>query len=122
MQTIAKQSNGLNKAIKEIKFISLDKENRKLITARLRAERKFKRDGMLDYKRGIEEGIEKGNENTRESLYMGIQLALESRFNSKGLASMPLIEKVKDIEVLKQIMRHAIKSDSLDAIKTILSE
>jgi predicted transposase/invertase (TIGR01784 family) len=102
------------KAIKEIKFISLDKENRKLIAARLRAERKFKRDGMLNYQKGIEVA--------RESLYMGIQLTLESRFNSKGLALMPSIEKIKDIEVLKQIMKLAIKSDSLDVIKKILSE
>ena len=55
MKTIMKKSNGLNKAIKEIKFIYLDEESRKLHAARLNAERKYKKDL---YEKGIEEGIE----------------------------------------------------------------
>jgi predicted transposase/invertase (TIGR01784 family) len=38
MKSIMKKSKGLNKAKKEVKFISLNQENRKLMAARLLAE------------------------------------------------------------------------------------
>lgn len=54
MKTIMKKSNGLNKAVKEIKFISLDKESRKLHAAKLNAERKYKQKNKAMYEKGKE--------------------------------------------------------------------
>lgn len=68
------------------------------------------------YEDGVLAGIEKGI----ESVCLGIQMTLESRFNSKGLALMPLIKKIKDLELLKKIMEVSIKCNDLSEVKKLL--
>jgi flagellar biosynthesis/type III secretory pathway protein FliH len=127
-----------------VKFISLDVESRKLHEARLRAERNYQKksyekgllegiekgkqeglsEGIMKGKlEGLSQGIEKGREEALvESLYLGIELTLESHFNSKGLALLTSVKKIKDIEKLKKILETSIKSSSLDEVKQLLSK
>ena len=91
--------------------------------SRLKAELDYNTNINSALKKGREEGIQIGEERGREeALYLGIQLALETRFNSKGLALLPSIKKIKDLEKLKKILEATIKAPYLEEIKLLLSK
>ncbi len=142
MKTLEKKNPKIRKAISELKTISLSEKNRQLYEMRLKAELDYAsnmegayEDGVLagiekgiekgveqGIERGIEQGREEGYSKARESLYLGIQLTLESRFNSKGLALMAQIKKIKDLDLLKKIMELSIKCNDLSEVKKVLKK
>ncbi|MEI2691083.1 MAG: cytosolic protein [Anaerolineae bacterium] len=65
--------------------------------------RKGRQQGL---EQGLEQGIEQGK---REGLWTAIQLGLDLRFGAPGMALLPEIYKIEDVDVLKTIT---------DAIKT----
>jgi len=82
MKTISKKSNGLNRAVKELKYISLDKESRKLHEARLRAERKFQK---TIYEKGKEDGLAEGIEKGKQE---GLSEGIEKEKNDIALTML----------------------------------
>jgi predicted transposase/invertase (TIGR01784 family) len=61
--------------MKEVKFISLDEENRKLMAARLQAERKYQKNTNLIYEKGKLEGkLEGVLETALDFLDFGMEL------------------------------------------------
>ena len=123
MKTLEKKNPKIKKAITELKILSLDKKSRELYESRLKAELDYNTNINSALKKGREEGIQIGEERGREeALYLGIQLALETRFNSKGLALLPSIKKIKDLEKLKKILEATIKAPYLEEIKLLLSK
>ncbi|HLC15687.1 MAG TPA: hypothetical protein VJL89_05620 [Thermodesulfovibrionia bacterium] len=63
------------------------------------------------------EGHKEGEIN---GLLRSIQLNLTIRFGSESLAFMKLIEKIKDIERLQNILEHIIKADTIEEVKGLL--
>ena len=122
MKTLEKKNPKIKKAITELKTLSLDKKSRELYESRLKAELDYNTNIKSALNKGREEGIQIGEERGREALYQGIQLALEVRFNSKGLALLPAVKKIKDLEKLKKILEVAIRAASLEEIKVLLSK
>ena len=130
MKTLEKKNPKIKKAITELKTLSLDKKSRELYESRLKAELDYNTNIKSALNKGREEGREegiqigeeRGREEGREALYQGIQLALEVRFNSKGLALLPAVKKIKDLEKLKKILKVSIKATSLEEIKVLLSK
>ena len=126
MKTLEKKDPKIKNAITELKTLSLEKKSRELYESRLKAELDYNTNIKSALNKGREEGIqigeERGREEGREALYQGIQLALEVRFNSKGLALLPAVKKIKDLEKLKKILEVAIRATSLEEIKALLSK
>ena len=122
MKTLEKKNPKIKKAITELKTLSLDKKSRELYESRLKAELDYNTNIKSALNKGREEGIQIGEERGREALYQGIQLALEVRFNSKGLALLPAVKKIKDLEKFKKILEVAIRAASLEEIKVLLSK
>ena len=124
MKTLEKKDPKIKNAITELKTLSLEKKSRELYESRLKAELDYNTNIKSALNKGREEGIqigeERGREEGREALYQGIQLALEVRFNSKGLALLPAVKKIKDLEKLKKILEVAIRATSLEEIKALL--
>ncbi|HMV80781.1 MAG TPA: PD-(D/E)XK nuclease family transposase [Leptospiraceae bacterium] len=114
MKTLERKNPKVKKAISELKILSHDKKARILYEERLKAD--------LDYNSGIQHAFSKGKEEGREegelnSFYLSIEMALEAKFSSKGLALLPEIKKIKDISVLRNILRNALKAKDLKEIK-----
>ena len=66
-----------------------------------------------------EDGRKEGRE---ETFYLSIQLTLESRFNSKGLALMPSVKKHKDLNFLKKLLEISLKCTDLSEVKKLLKK
>ena len=118
MKTLERKNPKVKKAISELKILSHDKKARILYEERLKAD--------LDYNSGIQHAFSKGKEEGEQigiqkgelnSLYLSIEMILETKFTSKGLALLPEIKKIKDISVLRNILRNALKAKDLKEIK-----
>ncbi len=69
---------------------------------------------------GLREGLQEGlREGLREGLLEAIQLTLEVRFGAAGVALMPAIRTVQDIEVLKSIQKASSLATSPEAIRLL---
>ncbi len=77
-------------------------------------ERLAKEEGREE---GVEEGLAKG---LRLGLLRGIKAALEKGFGPAGLALMPRIEAVKDVEKLQRLTDAIPRVASLDQFKKLL--
>ncbi|MBF0320911.1 MAG: hypothetical protein HQL01_14015 [Nitrospirae bacterium] len=82
--------------------------------------------GMLEgMEKGIERGMEKGMlEGLEKGLLCAIELALDIKFGAEGLVLMDKINKITDVDRLKQIKEHLRKAgtiaeviDTIEAIK-----
>ncbi|MCB1178524.1 MAG: PD-(D/E)XK nuclease family transposase, partial [Leptospiraceae bacterium] len=134
VKSLEKKNPSIKKAISELKNISRSPKNRGLFDARKKAEMdhfsiiseiydKAKSEVKeVAYKegleKGIEEGIQKGIQKGLEGIYLGIQLNLETRFQIQK--SNPLIKeihKIKDIELLKEILIQSVKAKNISELK-----
>ena len=68
--------------------------------------------------RGIEQGIEQG---TKETTIESILLCLDTRFQVNTAQTLkPALEAIDDLPRLKQLLREAIQTQSLDTFITTL--
>jgi predicted transposase/invertase (TIGR01784 family) len=127
LKTLERKNPKVKKVISELRVLSQDEKTRLLYEERLKAN--------LDYNSGLQNaftkgraegeqiGIQKGKtEGAIESLYLGIELALENKFNFKGLALLPKVKKNKDLTLLKKILEIVLKSKDLEEVKIFLSK
>ncbi|HNO26678.1 MAG TPA: PD-(D/E)XK nuclease family transposase, partial [Leptospiraceae bacterium] len=123
MKTLERKNPKVKKAISELKILSHDKKARILYEERLKAD--------LDYNSGIQHAFSKGKEEGREegreegelnSFYLSIEMALEAKFSSKGLALLPEIRTIKDISVLQNILKAVLKAKDLKEISSVIKK
>ncbi|HNF13714.1 MAG TPA: Rpn family recombination-promoting nuclease/putative transposase, partial [Leptospiraceae bacterium] len=116
MKTLEKKNPKIRKAISELKTISLSRKNRELYEMRQKAEYDYNSNMYGAYEDGRKEGREEGIELARDALYLSIQLTLESRFHSKGLALMSSVKKHKDLDFLKKLLEVSLKCTDLNEV------
>ena len=74
--------------------------------------------GMIQEAR--EEGIQQGRQaGLREGLLEAIQLTLEVRFGAAGVALMPAIRAVQEVEVLKSLQKASSLANSPEEIRLL---
>lgn len=88
------------------------------------AKGSYKRIGI---EKGLAEGLAKGREEglaigARQSLLTGIEVALELRFATNGLALLPEIRKIEDITVLQSILGAIKQADTPERLRRFWSE
>jgi hypothetical protein len=96
--------------------------------SRLKEEKKLKYISSIERKgieqgieKGIEQGIEKGIEQGIEKgITQGIELTLENKFGVEALKELPLIQKIKNVETLRSILKIAISAQSLEEFRQII--
>ena len=67
-------------------------------------------------------GLEKGRqEGARESLLAGIEVALDLKFAAPGLALMPEIRQIEDVELLRNILAAVKQTRDPEALRQIWS-
>ena len=69
--------------------------------------------GLAD---GLAEGLEKGRE---EGLLAGIEMALELRFAAPGLALMPEIRQIQDVDLLRRVLASIKHADTPEAVRQV---
>ena len=82
----------------------------------------IKRDGLEEgRKEGLKEGLEEGRkEGLKKGLYQTIEMGLEIKFATKGLALMEKVKKIESLDRL-EIIKEAIKiTDNLDEIEKLI--
>ena len=84
-------------------------------------EAKLKRNLKREREKGIEEGMEKGKEEGRlEKAQEAVIDAVEAKFDEVPEDIAKMIKEIKDMDVLKDLLKRAIKSETLDEFKTVL--
>ncbi len=68
---------------------------------------------------GLARGLEKGREEGREDLLAGIEVALELRFATAGLALMPEVRQIQDADLLRQILANIKHADTPEAVRQV---
>ena len=75
----------------------------------------------IGMKKGMEKGIKEGMEKGRlESTQEAVIDAVEVRFNVVPEDIANTIKEIKDMDVLKDLLKKAIRSETLDEFKTVL--
>jgi hypothetical protein len=82
------------------------------------ARRKAKHDYISSISDAYQEGIEKGI----GVIYLGIQLNLESRFNTKDHSILKELRRVKDIQKLTELLLQSAKVKTLSEFKKFLKD
>ncbi len=117
MKTLESKNPQIKKAISGLKTISRSAKNRELYEARRKGILDYNSNMSGAYNQGEAEGIRKGIEKTIETVYLGIQINLEVRFNIKNDPIIQKIRKIKDIEKLKTILIHSAKAKTFPEFK-----
>lgn len=106
-------------AWKEIRDFEMEK-NMPFITA---AERAGLEKGLaVGRAEGLQEGLARGLKDARENLLAGLEETLELRFAAAGLALIPEIRQIDELELLHKILRAIKSSETPDSLRRIWSE
>ncbi|WP_193431289.1 hypothetical protein [Moorena producens] len=73
-------------------------------------------------KRGLEQGLQQGLQESRESLQETVVKILQNRFESVSPELVAAINSIEDISVLKQLIDHSLKSNSLEEFEQLLAQ
>ena len=76
----------------------------------------FQRMREESYNQGIQQGIQQG---IRQQLLAGIELGLELKFGAAGLAVLPEMRKLEDVDVLRAIHEGLKIVQTLDELRGI---
>jgi hypothetical protein len=68
---------------------------------------------------GHEKGLAEGLAQAREDLLTGIEAALELKLGTAGLALLPEIRQLEDLDLLRQILRATKKADTPEALRQV---
>ncbi|NCB39967.1 MAG: Rpn family recombination-promoting nuclease/putative transposase [Erysipelotrichia bacterium] len=110
-----KHEEGLEMVISELKKINADAEKRQLMEAREKSEIVMSLRQGYAHKAGRELGREEGREEGLIAQRASICKILELRFQNLPDEILPSINRVKDFEVLKELLVQAAIADSVEA-------
>ncbi|MGH7136654.1 MAG: hypothetical protein ACREHD_13005, partial [Pirellulales bacterium] len=99
-------------AWKEIRNFEKEK-SMPFVTGAQRVERE---EGLAE---GVAKGREEGLAKARESLLVGIEGMLDVRFAAAGLALLPEIRQIEDLELLGKILQAARHVDTPEALRQL---
>lgn len=70
--------------------------------------------------KGLEKGLEKGIELSRDGLRAGIRLALKLRFGEAGLAVLPAVTEIKDVQRLRSLLDELERVEGIEEFRELL--
>lgn len=68
---------------------------------------------------GHEKGLAEGLAQAREDLLAGIEATLELKLGTAGLALLPEIRQLQDLDLLRKILKAAKQADSPEALRQV---
>ncbi|NEO76934.1 hypothetical protein [Moorena sp. SIO4G3] len=72
--------------------------------------------------RAMKRGLEQGLQESRESLQETVVKILQNYFESVSPELVAAINAIEDISVLKQLIDHSLKSNSLEEFEQLLAQ
>jgi hypothetical protein len=83
------------------------------------AQRVEREEGLAE---GLAEGLSRGLAQAREDLLTGIEELLDVRFGPTGLALLPEIRPIEDLDLLRRILHSVKPADSPEALRRLWSK
>jgi hypothetical protein len=74
----------------------------------------------LAMEKGEEKGLEKGIEMSRDGLRAGIRLALKLRFGEAGIAILPAVAEIKDVQRLRSLLDALERVEGIEEFRALL--
>ena len=71
---------------------------------------------------GRAEGLAAGRQEAREGFLAGIEELLDLRFSASGLALLPVIRPIEDLDLLRQILHSIKQAESPEALRRLWSK
>ncbi len=73
----------------------------------------------VEREEGLAEGLAQGRKEAREDLLAGIATVLELKFAASGLALLPEIRQLDDLDLLRKILQAAKQADRPEALRRL---
>ena len=68
---------------------------------------------------GLAQGLEQGRQQAREDLLAGIEAVLDVKFAGSGLALLPEIRQIEDLELLRKTLQAAKQADNPEGLRRL---
>ena len=73
----------------------------------------------VERQEGLAEGLAQGRQEARDGLLAGIEELLDVRFGSAGLALLPEIRPIEDLDILRRILHSIKQADCPEALRRL---
>ncbi|EGJ32113.1 MULTISPECIES: hypothetical protein [Moorena] len=85
-------------------------------------ERAMKRGFEKGFQQGFQQGLQQGLQECRKGLQETVVKILQNHFESVSPELVVAINAIEDISVLKQLIDHSLKSNSLEEFEQLLAQ
>ena len=103
-------------AYEEIRDFAKEKDMPFITGAELYGRKEGLAEGLAQ---GLEQGLEQGRQEAREDLLAGIEAVLDVKFAASGLALLPEIRHINDLELLRKTLQAAKQADHPDVLRRL---